>query len=738
MLFQIVCGRVSFAADVILDNVNFEVKNKNEKIAIIGRNGAGKTTLLKTITGEVSLDKVDGVDSRIVKPQQVSIGYLKQITFEDLSLTLDDEIRKVFEKVLLMKNRLSELTGLMQEAGDEAGRLQAEGKDPAGALERSQKLAAEYTRLLDDFTDIGGFYYEKEYDTMLKSFGFVPEDKNKRLSEFSGGQLTKLAFIKLLLSKPDILLLDEPTNHLDISTIAWLEDYLKNYSRAVVIVSHDRMFLDRIVNSVYEITYGTVTRFSGNYSDYVRQKKERYEKQLKDHIAQQKEIKRLMEIVEKYKNKPTKVAMTRSKLKQIEHMELIARPADFDTKSFAADFTPNLETGKDVLLVQDLSVGYNGESLATVSFDLKKGERLGIIGDNGIGKSTLLKTLVGELEPVSGDFRFGVNVQVGYFDQRMAQYTSNKTVLMDYWDEYPSLTKTQVRNALGGFLFTSDEVFKDVSALSGGEKVRLSLAKIFHRKPNVLILDEPTNHMDMIGKETLEAMLKNFPGTVIFVSHDRFFVKQIATQILDMRLGGVRLYPFGYEDYEEKSRLEAAAGSKGFGNESKAGMARGGAAAGSKNDMAQGESLAGSKNYMSCGRPAAAGNEVDITCNFGSNSACANDAGSNADKYGNGNADMYGGGNAVDITSKNAAPVKKAQLSYEESKELKRREAKIRKLEEKVTRLEGELEELKEKMNAPDIASNYMKLDELTRACGDKEEELLMAMEEWETASSEM
>ncbi len=525
-----------FAADTVLSDFDFEVKNKNEKIAVIGRNGAGKTTLLKVIAGEVGLTKTDGKEPSISAPGNPAIGYLRQITFDDLSLTLDEEIQKVFKIILDEKSRIDELVSLMDKA----------------APGEAEKLAAEYTALMDDFRDRGGYYYEKEYDSMLVSFGFALSDKEKRLSEFSGGQLTKLAFIKLLLSKPDILLLDEPTNHLDMSTVAWLEDYLRNYSRAVVIVSHDRMFLDRIVNVVYEITYGVVTRFSGNYSDYVVQKKERYEKQLKDHIAQQKEIKRLMELVERFKNKPSKVAMTRSKLKMIEHMELVARPADYDTKSFRAEFKPKLETGKDVLLAKDLSVGYDGCALATVSLDLKKGERLAVIGDNGIGKSTLLKTLVGELPPVSGDFRFGVNVQIGYFDQRMAMYTSEGTVIDDYWDEFPALTETEVRNQLGAFLFTQDEVFKEVSALSGGERVRLCLAKIFHRQPNVLILDEPTNHMDMIGKETLEAMLVNFAGTAIFVSHDRYFVKKAATQILDMRQDKVTLYPFGYDDYVEK------------------------------------------------------------------------------------------------------------------------------------------------------------------------------------------
>ncbi len=542
MLYQISNGRVMFAADTILEHVDFEVRNKNDKIAVIGRNGAGKTTLLKVIAGEVELTRLDGEDSSITAPGKPSIGYLRQITFDDLSLTLDAEIRKVFARILEEKRRIDELVGLMDKA---------EG-------EEAERYAKEYTALMDDFRDRGGYYYEKEYDAMLSSFGFTLEDKGKRLSEFSGGQLTKLAFIKLLLSKPDILLLDEPTNHLDISTISWLEDYLKNYSRAVVIVSHDRMFLDRIVNVVYEITYQTVTRFTGNYSDYVVQKKERYEKQLKDHIAQQKEIKRLTELVERFKNKPSKVAMTRSKLKQIEHMELVARPADYDTKSFHANFRPKLETGKDVLLVKDLTIGYDAP-IATINLDLKKGERLAVIGDNGIGKSTFLKTIVGEVSPLSGDYKFGVNVQIGYFDQRMAMYTSDKTVIDDYWDMYPTLTETQVRNQLGAFCFTQDEVYKEVPMLSGGERVRLCLAKIFHALPNVLVLDEPTNHMDMIGKETLEAMLTGFDGTVIFVSHDRYFVKKVATQILEIREDGVQLYPFGYDDYVEKRSSSSAA-----------------------------------------------------------------------------------------------------------------------------------------------------------------------------------
>lgn len=543
MLLRILDGVVSFGGDVILENIDFEVKNKKDKIAVIGRNGSGKTTLLKAISGEVEMTASDTKKPQLLTPGNPTIGYLKQITFDDLSLTLDDEIRKVFAKVVAMKERIDKLVELLNDTSLEAS--------------EHEKISNEYLSLQEEFQDIGGYYYEKEYDVMLKSFGFAMEDKQKRLGEFSGGQLTKLAFIKLLLSKPDILLLDEPTNHLDISTISWLESYLRDYSRAVIIVSHDRMFLDRIVNTVYEITYGQVIRYAGNYTDYVRIKKERYESQLKEHIAQQKEIKRLTEFVEKWKNTPTKVAMTRSKLKQIEHMELIARPADYDTKSFKASYTPRLITGNDVLYVNGLEIGYD-RPLAKVNLDIKRGERLGIIGPNGIGKSTLLKTLTEKLAPLSGEFRYGVNVEIGYFDQQMANATSDKTVLDDFWDEFPTLVQTDVRNALGAFLFTQDEVYKEVSMLSGGERVRLTLSKIFQKKPNVLILDEPTNHMDLIGKETLEAMLKNFEGTVIFVSHDRYFVKQVATKLLVMDQNGSKLYPFGYDSYEEEL-LKAAA-----------------------------------------------------------------------------------------------------------------------------------------------------------------------------------
>ena len=539
MLYKIQKGTVEYGADVILDNIDFEIKNKNEKIAVVGRNGCGKTTLLKLISGDISLTRHDGdEDTAIFKAGNLEIGYLRQIAFENEELTLDEEIRKVFKRILDMKKRLDELVIFMSE-------------NSVSETEH-EKLAHEYVELEERFKDDGGYYYEKEYDTILRKFGFSDDDKKKKLNEFSGGQRTKLAFIKLLLSKPDILLLDEPTNHLDITAIEWLEGYIKNYKKACVIVSHDRMFLDNTVETVYEIEHNRIKRYSGNYTYFVNKKKEDYDRQLKAYNAQQKEIERLERVAERFMAKATKTSMAQSKLKAIEHMDKIEAPDKYDNRTFRASFEIQAETGKDVLFVKDLEIGYD-RVLSKVNLDIKRGQRLAVIGGNGVGKSTLLKTLVGILEPLGGEYRYGTNVQIGYFDQKMAEYSSDKRVIDDYWDEYPNLTETEVRNCLSAFLFTGEEVFKNVNMLSGGERVRLALAKIFKQKPNVLILDEPTNHMDIVGKETLESMLKDFAGTVIFVSHDRYFVKKVSDVILEMKEGGSKLWQFGYDDYMEKS-----------------------------------------------------------------------------------------------------------------------------------------------------------------------------------------
>ena len=385
MLYMINHGAVSYGANTILTNINFEI-NAGQKIAVVGRNGCGKTTLLKLIEGEVELEKRDSdEDIYIAKSGNPVIGYLKQIAFADETISMETEVRKVFEPYREKQRELEAQRQIME-------------SDP------SELNIRIYTQMQEQFTDMGGYYYEKEYETMLRKFGFTEADKKKPLREFSGGQQTKLGFIKMLLSKPDILLLDEPTNHLDIETIEWLENYLKAYNRAVVIVSHDRLFLDRIVDTVYEIEYGITHRYSGNYTSFVEQKKAAWDKQEKDYQAQQKEIARLMEIVEKFKNKPTKVAMTRSKLKQIEHMEKIAPPQRYDLKAFHANFQPEVETGKEVFTARNLQIGYD-RVLSEVNLTLERGQKLGIVGGNGLGKSTFLKTMMGMIQPLGGEYQ---------------------------------------------------------------------------------------------------------------------------------------------------------------------------------------------------------------------------------------------------------------------------------------------------------------------------------------------
>ena len=534
MNFRIVNGAVSYGADTILEEINFEIKNK-EKIAIVGRNGSGKSTLLKAIiNNELLCEGIGEEKFNIYKEGNPSIGYLKQIDFEDDNITMLDEILKVYKDIIQVENKMEQVLLKMQENS-------------------SEELAKEYSRLQDRYELLDGYTYKKEYETAINKFGFSQEDKQKKISEFSGGQRTKIAFIKLLLSKPDILLLDEPTNHLDIVAIEWLENYLKNYPKAIVIVSHDRMFLNKIVDKIYEIEYGTITKYSGDYEFFEKQKRINYERQLEDYEFQQKEIKRLTAIADRFRYKPTKAKMALSKLKQIERMVKAEEPNKYDLKTFKTNFNLNKETGNFILRAENLEIGYNENKIAKVNFELYKGQKLGIIGGNGTGKSTLLKTIVGIQNSIGGKINFGHNIEIGYFDQKMAEINSNKTIYDDFSEAFPELTVTEVRNSLGSFMFSGDEVFKEISMLSGGEKVRLALCKILKKGPNVLILDEPTNHMDIVGKETLENLLKEYKGTIIFVSHDRFFVKKIADSILAFENGEVHFYKYGYNEYIEKS-----------------------------------------------------------------------------------------------------------------------------------------------------------------------------------------
>lgn len=678
MLYQISNGAVAFGDDVILHSIDFEIRN-TEKIAIVGRNGCGKTTLLKLISGEVEMEKLDSDESAfIAKAGNPEIGYLKQIAFDDPDVTLEQEVRKCFVK--------------MDERKAELARAAAELEH-----DYSDEKVARYTAMEEAFKDDGGYYYEKEYEVMIRKFGFSDDERKKPIRDFSGGQQTKIAFIKLLLSKPDILLLDEPTNHLDVTTIEWLEGYLKSYPKAVVVVSHDRMFLDNVVDVVYEIEYGTARRYPGNYTNFIARKKENYDKQMKDHIAQQKEIERLQRMVTRFKGKPTKTAMAQSKQKAIDRMVIIEAPDKYDNKTFHANFQPEKETGNDVLYTSELAIGYD-YPLSVVSLDLKRGEKLGILGGNGLGKSTFLKTIVGKIPALSGEYRFGTNVQIGYFDQQMAMYTSNKTVLDDFWDEYPNLTETEARNALGAFLFSGEDVFKNVNMLSGGEKVRLALCKILKTRPNVLVLDEPTNHMDIVGKETLESMLKDYKGTLIFVSHDRYFVKKVATQLLVFEDGTTNLYQFGYEQYQEKLDREAS--------ESK-NVYRGNAIFGGAISQ-NGGSQTGSDANRSTSQNAAAGNVGEST---------------------NANSAVQAGGMAVSSTGK---------AYYNPGKERSKIQKKVKKAEEDLAVKEAKLDELKAELMKPEYQSSYSKLTEIQNEIDALEEEILIDMEAWEELSSQL
>lgn len=678
MLYQISNGAVAFGDDVILHSIDFEIRN-TEKIAIVGRNGCGKTTLLKLISGEVEMEKLDSDESAfIAKAGNPEIGYLKQIAFDDPDVTLEQEVRKCFVK--------------MDERKAELARAAAELEH-----DYSDEKVARYTAMEEAFKDDGGYYYEKEYEVMIRKFGFSDDERKKPIRDFSGGQQTKIAFIKLLLSKPDILLLDEPTNHLDVTTIEWLEGYLKSYPKAVVVVSHDRMFLDNVVDVVYEIEYGTVRRYPGNYTNFIARKKENYDKQMKDHIAQQKEIERLQRMVTRFKGKPTKTSMAQSKQKAIDRMVIIEAPDKYDNKTFHANFQPEKETGNDVLYTSELAIGYD-HPLSVVSLDLKRGEKLGILGGNGLGKSTFLKTIVGKIPALSGEYRFGTNVQIGYFDQQMAMYTSNKTVLDDFWDEYPNLTETEARNALGAFLFSGEDVFKNVNMLSGGEKVRLALCKILKTRPNVLVLDEPTNHMDIVGKETLESMLKDYKGTLIFVSHDRYFVKKVATQLLVFEDGTTNLYQFGYEQYQEKLDREA---------EENKNVYRGNAIFGGAISQ-NGSSQTGSDANRSTSQTVAAGNVGEST---------------------NANSAAQAGGMAVSSTGK---------AYYNPGKERSKIQKKVKKAEEDLAVKEAKLDELKAELMKPEYQSSYSKLTEIQNEIDALEEEILIDMEAWEELSSQL
>lgn len=526
MKIKIENAAIEIKGETILENINFEI-NDSEHIAIVGRNGSGKTTLLNSIIDNSMLSVGIGEkEFKVTKIGNIKIGYLKQIKINE-ELTLLEELSSSYKEIINIEKKIKKLEKNLD----------------------NEKNIKEYSDLMENYKQLGGYTYLKDISIMINKFGFNEEEKNKLISDFSGGEKMKISFMKLLLSTPDLLILDEPTNHLDMNTIEWLETYLKNYKKAFIIVSHDRMFLDNTVNIIYDIEYGETIRYVGNYTKFVKLKKERQDKLEKDYEYQQKEIKRLNDVFLRFRYKPTKASMAMSKLKQIERINLIDKPRKENTKTFKANTKDILKPGKKVLSVKEISFGYD-KVLGKLSLEVERGKKIGIIGANGIGKSTLLKTLCSIIKPIEGKVTYGYNVKYGYFDQNL-EFTTNGTIIEEFQNKYPDLDNEEIRKALGAFLFTGLDVNKELKVLSGGEKVRLLLCEIFYSKSNLLFLDEPTNHLDMISKENLEKTLKEYPETIIFVSHDRYFVKQVADEVIAFENNNIKHYKYGYDEYIE-------------------------------------------------------------------------------------------------------------------------------------------------------------------------------------------
>ncbi|MBC1969345.1 ABC-F family ATP-binding cassette domain-containing protein [Listeria marthii] len=524
-----------FGAEVILDNIKLEVKT-GDRIALVGRNGAGKSTLLKIIAGKMSYD-----GGTISKPKSVEIGYLAQNTGLESSKTIWDEMLSVFDSLRKMEADLRKMELRLGEP--------ELYNDP----EKYQALMTDYDTLQHTFKEIGGYTYEAEIRSVLNGLRFYPDDYEVEIASLSGGQKTRLALAKLLLAKQDILVLDEPTNHLDIETLAWLETYLQNYHGSLLIVSHDRYFLDKVVNQVYEISRTKIDHYKGNYSSFVSQKQAKLEQMWKEFDKQQKQIAKLEDFVARNIVRASTTKRAQSRRKQLEKMDVLGRPQG-DEKAAHFGFQFEKQTGKDVLMVDQLSIGYAKDKriASNLTFEMKRQDSLALVGPNGIGKSTLLKTLIRDIPALSGEFHFGAGVKIGYYDQEQAKLTSNKTVLMELWDDYPELNEVNVRTTLGNFLFSDDDVLKNVQSLSGGEKARLALAKLTLLEANVLILDEPTNHLDIESKEVLEAALIDFEGTILFVSHDRYFINRIASKIVELAPEKATVFLGDYDYYQEK------------------------------------------------------------------------------------------------------------------------------------------------------------------------------------------
>jgi ATP-binding cassette, subfamily F, member 3 len=523
-----------FGADIILSNIKLEIQTR-DRIALVGRNGAGKSTLLKIISGHMSFDSGD-----IIKPKEVTIGYLAQNTGLESALSIWEEMLTVFAPLQRMEKELRQLEEKMSSPSVLEDAMQYE------------RVLKEYDHLQITFKDSGGYQFEADIRSVLHGLNFQSFDSSTKIATLSGGQKTRLALGKLLLTKPDILILDEPTNHLDIETLSWLEQYLQSYDGAILIVSHDRYFLDKVVSQVYEMSRNHIQKYLGNYSAYLDHKAEQFEREMKQYEKQLDEIAKLEDFVQKNLARASTTKRAQSRRKKLEKIDRMDRPQG-DEKSASFQFNIERQSGNEVLHIGNLTIGYQQVPLSrNLSFRLTRGESVALVGPNGIGKSTLLKTIIEKLQPLTGEIRLGSNVSISYYDQEQAELTSNKRVLNELWDEYPGRPEKEIRTILGNFLFSGEDVLKIVSTLSGGEKARLALAKLMMQKSNFLILDEPTNHLDLDSKEVLENALVDYPGTILFVSHDRYFINRIATKVLELSDSGCIEYLGDYDYFVEK------------------------------------------------------------------------------------------------------------------------------------------------------------------------------------------
>lgn len=527
-----------FGADVLFHDINLQIQ-EHGRTALVGRNGAGKTTLLKMIAGITSPD-----EGSISKSKDLTIGYLAQDQGLDSQNSIWAELDLVFAPLHKMEKQIHQLE-------DQLASL-----DPA--TKEFQLTTEKYSQLQSSFKKQGGFEYESRMRGILKGFGFEEADYQTAINSLSGGQKTKLALAKILLQSPDLLILDEPTNHLDMNVLAWLEDYLKSYQGALLVVSHDRYFLDLVVSDIYDLDNHTLRHYTGNYTQFMQHKQEWLTAEWKHYEQQQKKIAKLEDFVNRNIVRASTTKRAQARRKQLEKMERLDRP-ETDDRSIHFHFHSDKDSGNEVLDVDHAVVGYNDQKLAgPLSFSVRKPQRVGIIGPNGIGKSTLLKSILDRIPLVSGSIKLGVNLQIGYYDQEQQQLHPEKSVLNEVWDDHPNIPEKDIRSLLGSFLFVGDDVYKLVHDLSGGEKARLELTKLSFKPINFLILDEPTNHLDIDSREVLENAINEFSGTVLFISHDRYFINQVATDVLDMSATGIKHYEGDYDDYLEAVNKELA------------------------------------------------------------------------------------------------------------------------------------------------------------------------------------